>query len=96
MKNLILSFLLVITLWAGTAAAAGKEVSVAVKGMVCGFCAQGIEKKFTVQPAVEKVKVSLKEKRVSLTLKDGQELSDEVITKILADSGYNVDKVERK
>jgi mercuric ion binding protein len=79
-----------------SAFAVGKEVNVTVKGMVCGFCAQGIEKKFGAEPAVEKVKVSLKEKRVSLTLKEGQDISDEKIEKNLKDSGFNVEKVERK
>jgi copper chaperone CopZ len=76
--------------WAGQ-----KEVMVAVKGMVCGFCAQGIEKKFKSESAVDKIKVSLGEKRVKLTLKDGQNIADEKIKTILAESGYNVEKIER-
>lgn len=80
----------------GNAFAAGKDVTATVKGMVCGFCAQGIEKKFSAEPAVEKVQVSLSEKRVTLKLKDGKDISDETIRKLLTDSGYNVETVERK
>lgn len=81
---------------ASSAFAAGKEINIAVKGMVCGFCAQGIEKKFNAEAAVERVTVSLTEKRVSLTLKEGQDISDEKIGKLLKDSGFNVEQVERK
>ncbi len=78
-----------------SAFAAEKVITVGVKGMVCGFCAQGIEKKFSAEPAVDQVKVSLGEKRVTLKLKDKQDISDETIKRILGDSGYSVDKVER-
>ncbi len=96
MKKQMIALLMLAALSGANALAAGKEVTATVKGMVCGFCAQGIEKKFSADPAVEKVKVSLKEKKVTLILKEGQELSDETIKKNLADSGYNVEKVERK
>jgi mercuric ion binding protein len=95
MKKYWVGLMMVAALSGGSVFAASKDVTVAVKGMVCGFCAQGIEKKFSAQPAVEKVKVSLSDKQVKLTLKDGQDISDELIKQILADAGYNVEKVER-
>lgn len=76
--------------------AAGKEVKIGVHGMVCGFCAQGITKKFKAEAAVESVDVKLGEKRVNLKLKDQQDISDDRIRQILIDSGFNVDKIERK
>ncbi len=80
---------------ASSAFAAGKSV-IAVKGMVCGFCAQGIEKKFGAEAAVEKVKVSLEKKaRVShVKRRSGHQRREG--GKILIDSGFNVEKVERK
>lgn len=75
--------------------AAGKDIKVSVKGMVCGFCAQGIEKKLHEQDSVEKVNVNLKDKLVTVNLKDGKSISDEEIKKILTDSGYNIEKIER-
>jgi copper chaperone CopZ len=84
MKNL----LIVLSLFASLRAFAGEEIQVGVKGMVCAFCAQGIEKKFKAEPSVEKVKVSLENKLVKLNLKDGQKLSKDRITEILKDSGY--------
>ena len=70
------------------AVAGPSEVSVRVKGMVCAFCAQGIEKKFLAQKEVAKVFVTLEDKIVKLTLKDGQTLSKEKISEILKESGY--------
>lgn len=76
--------------------AAGNQIVVSVKGMVCGFCAQGITKKFEKEPAVEKVDVSLEKKIVTLQLKDKQSISDEHVKKLLLESGYNVEKIEKK
>ena len=69
-------------------ARAGEELKVGVKGMVCAFCAQGIEKKFNAQPEVEKVQVSLENKFVKLNFKDGKRLANEKIKEILKDAGY--------
>ena len=69
---------------------AGETQTVGVKGMVCSFCAQGITKKFKEQPEVQSVDVSLEKKYVKLTYKDGQKLSDEKISSLLKESGYDV------
>ena len=72
-----------------------KDIKVSVKGMVCGFCAQGITKKFKAQPEVESVNVSLEKKTVDLKIKDDKDLSDKTITDILTEAGYNIEKIER-
>lgn len=65
------------------------ELTVGVKGMVCGFCAQGIEKKFKAEKEVESVNVNLENKFVKLKFKDGAiPLTNEKIAQILKDSGY--------
>lgn len=64
------------------------EIKVGVKGMVCAFCAQGIEKKFKAQNEVDSINVSLENKFVTIKYKDGQSLSQEKITQLLKDSGY--------
>lgn len=64
------------------------EMKVGVRGMVCAFCAQGIDKKFMSQPEVSKVEVSLENKYVKIKFKEGQSLAQEKITQILKDSGY--------
>jgi len=76
-------------------AATAKEVSVIVKGMVCGFCAQGIEKKLKALSEVESVQVSLEKKFVKINFKEGQNITDQQINGILKDSGYDVEKIDR-
>ena len=81
-------FLLTCSIFVSTFAIAGEELTVGVKGMVCAFCAQGIEKKFSAQPEVEKIQVSLEKKFVKINFKDGQSLSSDKIKEILKDAGY--------
>ncbi|WII71799.1 heavy-metal-associated domain-containing protein [Bdellovibrio sp. 22V] len=83
MKKIILA----ITFLA-SAAFAGEVETVGVKGMVCSFCAQGITKKFKEQPEVAEVQVSLEQKFVKLTYKDGQKLSHDKIATLLKEAGY--------
>ena len=64
--------------------------------MVCSFCSQGLSRKFEGEPAVETFKVNLEDKVVRLKLKQGQSLSDEKVTSLITDSGFNVDRIERK
>lgn len=75
--------------------ATAHEIHITVNGMVCAFCAQGITKKFSAEPAVEKVDVSLEKKKVDLALKDGQNISDEKIRQVLTEAGYAIQKIER-
>lgn len=82
-------------LWSGFAFAETKEIKISVKGMVCGFCAQGITKKFSAEPAVAKVDVSLEKKLVTIELKNNQDIPNMRIETILKESGYNVEKIDR-
>ena len=73
-----------------------EELTLKVNGMVCAFCAQGIQKKFTENKAVESVKVDLENKQVLLQTKAGQNLSDDELKKAITDSGYALVAIERK
>ena len=72
-----------------------KPITVQVKGMVCAFCAQGIEKKFKALPEINKVMVSLESKKVELDTKEGKDVNDADINRIVTESGYEVVKIER-
>ena len=91
----VLLMFVVTALMASTSFAEVKPISVRVKGMVCGFCAQGIEKKFKAMGQVQDVKVSLETKLVTVIPKEGQDVSDKAITDVLTEAGYNVEKIER-
>ena len=73
---------------ASVAAVAPQEIKVGVKGMVCAFCAQGIEKKFKKYPEVSSIEVSLENNYVKLKFKDGKSLSKTTISEVLKDAGY--------
>ena len=74
---------------------AGETVKVHVNGLVCDFCARAIEKVFKKQESVESINVNLSDKLITLGLKDGQALEDDVITKLVNDSGYALVSIER-
>ena len=65
------------------------HLTVNVQGMVCSFCAQGIEKKFKEEQAVDKIHVDLDKMQVHLMLKKDQKISEEQIKKIIEDSGFS-------
>lgn len=79
---------------AGTAAFATSTVKATVNGMVCAFCAQGIEKRLTKMPATKAVFVDLQRKVVAVEAKDGQKLDEKAITAEITDAGYDVVKME--
>jgi copper chaperone CopZ len=59
------------------------------------FALKVIEKKLSSQLAVKNVDVNLAGHLVKGDLKDGQDLSDGVITQVLTDAGYSVSNIER-
>jgi copper chaperone CopZ len=67
---------------------------VTVNGMVCSFCAQGIEKKMKALSETKNVYVGLKNHLVVVEVKDGLTLSQDVIKKIIKDAGYEVKSIE--
>jgi copper chaperone CopZ len=87
----------VIALAIGGAAAssfAATSVKASVNGMVCAFCAQGIEKRLSKLPATKAVFVDLKQKVVAVEAKDGQTLDAKVITAEITEAGYDVTRLE--
>lgn len=87
-------FLVVVGLL-GASEAYATTIEMGVKGLVCAFCAQGIEKKLRKLPATADVMVSLEQRLVAVALKDGQDISDAELRKALTDSGYTVTTIER-
>jgi copper chaperone CopZ len=73
---------------------AATSVKASVNGMVCAFCAQGIEKRLSKLPATKAVYVDLKQKIVAVEAKDGQTLDAKAITAEITDAGYDVTKLE--
>jgi len=75
-------------------ALAAESVQATVNGMVCAFCAQGIEKRLSRLPATKAVFVDLKRKLVAVEAKDGQHIDPKQVTAEITDAGYDVVKLE--
>ena len=88
-------------LWAGLAGAAAPEapktgtIEMDVDGLVCAFCAQGIEKKLRKEAATADVFVSLEHKLVAVALKPQQDITDEALKTLLTEAGYTLRAVRR-
>lgn len=79
----------------GAAFAAHAETKkLTVNGMVCAFCAQGIEKRLSALPQTQAVYVNLGKKVVAVQAKDGQQFDDAVLRQEVTEAGYDVVKVE--
>ncbi len=82
-------------LLSGTALANPKSIQIGLDGLVCAFCVQGVEKKMKAQHATDKVFVSLEKKLAVVALKDGADITDEVIKAEMTNAGYVVKSIVR-
>jgi copper chaperone CopZ len=93
MRHITLALLIALTL---AASVSGETITTTVNGMVCAFCATGIEKTFRKQPEVATVKVDLPRKVVTIKTKPGKTLSDAKIKEVVTYSGYTMGKIVRQ
>ena len=90
------TLLILVILIALCGSAWAETITTTVNGMVCAFCATGIEKTFRKQPEVATVKVDLPTKLVTITTKPGKTLSDAKIKEVVTYSGYGMGKIVRE
>lgn len=64
-----------------------------VYGLVCDFCARALEKVFGKQDEVERINVDLDNHLITIHFNQGQKLDDKTITRLINDSGYNVQEI---
>jgi len=91
MKNIVITLALSA---AALPALAAESVKATVNGMVCSFCAQGIEKRLSKLPATKAVYVDLKQKVVAVEAKEGQKIDGKLVTAEITEAGYDVTKLE--
>jgi copper chaperone CopZ len=94
MKQLSKPIVTLLLTGAALSSFAATSVKATVNGMVCAFCAQGIEKRLSKLPATKAVFVDLKQKVVVVEAKDGHALDGKTITAEITDAGYDVVKLE--
>ena len=73
----------------------GRIIQATVNGMVCDFCAQSLTKVLMREEAVETVQISLEAQFVTITVKEGMSLSDEVVEKAIFWAGYDLAEIVR-
>jgi cation transport ATPase len=93
MRHILLTFAVLIALSGSTL---GETIKATVNGMVCAFCATGIEKKFRTKPEVDTVKVDLPKKLVTIKTKPGQTISDAAVTQVINYAGYSIKNIVRE
>lgn len=94
MKKLVFVSLVSLSLFSQLAMAATQTIQAKVNGMVCAFCAQGIEKKMRSLSQTKEVYVNLKQRIVAVELKEGQTLSENTVKDLIKDAGYDVTVIE--
>jgi copper chaperone CopZ len=90
-KSLLLSGVLFLV----ATAAQAITIEMKVNGLVCAFCAQGIEKAFRRNPAVADVVVSLENRLVAVQTREGADIADPELRETLTDAGYDLKAIER-
>lgn len=94
MNKILLALTLYIALFSNSALAVTQTMKATVNGMVCAFCAQGIEKKLRALSQTHDVYVNLKQRIVAVELKDGQTLANDTLKILIKDAGYDVTAIE--
>jgi cation transport ATPase len=90
--KVLLVFLSVV--FAAVAHANPSTIRAEVNGMVCAFCAQGIDARLRKNTATKDVYVNLKNRVVAVEIKQGSTFSLENFKADILESGYAVTKVE--
>jgi copper chaperone CopZ len=75
--------------------ASAAEIKATVHGLVCAFCAQGVEHTLKENAAVDTVKVDLDAGLVTIMTKDSQDIDDASIKDVITKAGFTVEKIER-
>ncbi|HWL74233.1 MAG TPA: cation transporter [Burkholderiaceae bacterium] len=95
MKSIVIAIALsLLSLSASAQTSAASTIKAEVNGMVCAFCAQGIEKKIKAMPQAGDVYVNLDKRLVAVEMKPGQTVAHDKIKAAIEDSGYDVVKIE--
>lgn len=72
------------------AAEAVQSLKLQVNGMVCSFCAQGIEKRLKALPAAGPIFIDLRNKVVAVEPRPGQSLDAARVASEVREAGYEV------
>lgn len=72
------------------------QIKVNVNGMVCDFCAQGLQKTFGKRDEVTKIDVDLDNQLITINLKPGQNIEDSKLSELILGNGFDVVEINRE
>lgn len=93
LRNSLIGLILGVS--AGAGATEPRQILVGVNGLVCAFCAHGIQRALSKEAATDKVDVDLEAGRVTIALKPDGDISDARLRQLLTDAGYTVTQIDR-
>lgn len=91
MRGIFLAFIMVLF----AAPALAETITIRIDGMVCAFCAKGIEQLFGDEVAVETVHVDIDKAQARVTTKSDATLSDARIQELVKEAGYEAGEISR-
>ena len=94
MNKILFTIIFSVILFSNPVLAATQTLKASVNGMVCAFCAQGIEKKIRALPETQDVYVNLKQRIVAVEIKNGKTLTNDILKELIKDAGYDVTAIE--
>ena len=78
----------------GVALAGSSLYRITVNGMVCSFCAQGIEKRLKAVRGIQAVHIDLSKGLVEVTARSGSSLDAATLKQAVRDAGYDVRRID--
>ena len=69
------------------------DVTIAVDGLACPFCAYGLEKKLKKVEGVEALTVDMEEGQVRIKLIEGASVTEEQISEAVSDAGFTMTEI---
>lgn len=73
----------------------GANVMLRVDGMVCPFCAYGLEKRLEEVPSIDVVLIRVSDGVVQIRTKKDMELTDQALKEAVKKSGFTLTEIER-
>ena len=73
----------------------GASVTLKVDGMVCPFCAYGLEKRLRDLPALDETLIQVSDGLVQIRVKEGEQLTDEAIEDAVERAGFSLREIHR-
>lgn len=80
---------------AGPVLASTTRWQLKINGMVCSFCARGIENKLSAVPGVSDIRIDMKTKTIRLLTNGSFKGNPDTLNKAVRDAGYVVQSIEQ-